>query len=184
MVFRVTESRLFASMRSLRDTRKLVYCAMLLAVQVVLGQLSSVQLGTAIRVSFGYLAVSATAVLLGPFPAMASAALADVLGYILKPVGEYFPGFTLSAALGGLIYGLMFFERKITIPRVLIAKLAINLVVNLLLNTLWLNLLYGDAFFAILPARALKNLIQYPVDVCLLYPVVLWCSKTKSKLRL
>lgn len=152
--------------------------------QVVLGQLASIQLGTSIRVSFGYLAVSATAVLLGPFPAMASAAFADILGYILKPVGEYFPGFTLSAALGGLIYGFAFFERRISIPRVLLAKLAINVLVNLLLNTLWLKLLYGNAFFAILPARALKNLIQYPVDVCLLYPIVLWCAKFRSKLRL
>ncbi len=43
---------------------------------------------------------------------------------------------------------------------------------NLALNTVWIHMLYGKAFMALLPGRALKNLLQYPVDVLLLYPVM------------
>ena len=74
--------------------------------------------------------------------------------------------------MSGAIYGAMLYDREVSLKRVLLTKLLIDVICNLLLNTLWLNLLYGKAFFAILPARALKNLLQYPVDVILLYPLL------------
>ena len=38
------------------------------------------------------------------------------------------------------------------------------LICNVILNTLCLQVLYGQAFMAILPMRALKNLIMWPID--------------------
>ncbi len=160
------------SLRGMRRLRALVTAAMLLAVQVLLGLVASIPVGPSIRISFGYLALGTTGALLGPVASMINGALADVLGSIIHPIGPYFPGFTLTGLVSGAIYGAMLYDRDVSLKRVLVTKLLIDVICNLLLNTIWLNMLYGKAFFAILPARALKNLLQYPVDVILLYPLL------------
>ena len=43
--------------------------------------------------------------------------------------------------------------------------------VNISLNTLFLTMLYGPSRLATLPLRALKNIIQLPVDCLLLHAV-------------
>ena len=42
---------------------------------------------------------------------------------------------------------------------------------NIVLGTYWLTLLNGKGFLAILPARAIKNLIQWPVDSLIFFLV-------------
>lgn len=167
-----TENAFIRSLRGMKTVRILATVAMLLAVQVILGLVAAIPLGNSIRISFGGLALSVTGALFGPVPAAINGALADILGSLIHPIGPYFPGFTLTGLLNGLIYGFVLYERRPTLKRVLLAKLLIDVICNLLLNTLWLDLLYGKAFFAILPARFLKNLLQYPVDVLMLYPIL------------
>lgn len=176
-------ARIADSAAELKNVRVLARCALLLAIQVVLGLIAAIPIGPSIRISFGYLAVASVGALFGPVPAMINGALADVLGSLIKPIGPYFPGFTLSAMLGGLVYGLCFYQYRICLKNVLLAKLIIDIAINLLLNTLWLDLLYGKAFMAILPARALKNLLQYPVDVALLYPLLIWLRRRFPEVR-
>ncbi len=146
--------------------------AMLLAIEVLLGMVASIPIGPNVRISFGYLSRAVVGMLFGPAAAAINGALSDILGSIIHPIGPYFPGFTLTGFVGGLIYGYMLYERRPSLSRVLLAKLLIDVACNLLLNTLWLDLLYGKAFWAILPARFFKNLLQYPVDVLLLYPLL------------
>ncbi len=160
------------SARELKRVRSLVMAAMLLAVQVVLGLVASIPVGPSIRISFGYLALSTAGALLGPAVAPVNGALADVIVFLIRPTGPYFPGFTITGLVSGLIYGLMLYQRDLTLTRLLATKLLIDVVCNLLLNTLWIHMLYGKAFLVLLPGRALKNLLQYPVDVLLLYPVM------------
>ena len=145
---------------------------MLLALQVVLGLVAAIPVGPSIRISFGYLALSSAGALLGPAVAPVNGALADVIVFLIRPTGPYFPGFTITGLVSGLIYGLMLYRRDVTLPRLLLTKLLIDVVCNLALNTLWIHMLYGKAFLTLLPGRVLKNLLQYPVDVLLLYPVM------------
>jgi len=63
--------------------------------------------------------------------------------------------------LAGVMYGCMYYKKKLTLPRVLATKFIVMLVCNVFLNTLCLTVLYGQAFMVILPARALKNLIMW-----------------------
>ena len=164
--------RFVSSARQFKNVRSLTKAGMLLAAQVLLGLIASIPVGPYIRISFGYLALCLTGAALGPAMAAANGALADVIGHLLKPTGPYIPGFTITGLVSGMIYGYMLYKRDISVKRVLLTKLAIDLVCNLLLNTLWLNIWYGKAFFAILPSRMLKNLVQYPVDVLLAYTLL------------
>ena len=158
------------SLTGLGKVRPLVLAATLLSIQVVLGLVAAIPIGDYIRISFGYIALSMTAALLGPAASMLNGALADVIGFIIHPTGPYFPGFTLTGVVSGAIYGYALYERPMTLRRIMLTKLVIDLFCNLILNTLWLYLLYGKGFWVRLPARALKNLLQYPVDVAILYP--------------
>ena len=61
----------------------------------------------ALRLSFGDLPLIISGITLGPVYGAFTGVLADLLGYPLNPLGAYFPGFTLSAALSGFLPGLM-----------------------------------------------------------------------------
>ena len=87
--------------------------------------------------------VAVAGILLGPLCAGVVGALADVLGAVLFPIGAYFPGFTLTAFLMGLCYGL-FLKGKQSFPRILGAVAVHQLVLSLLLNSLWISVLYGS----------------------------------------
>ena len=156
------------SLRQMKSLRAQVAIAMLIALQLALKQVASVQVSQSMRVSFDYLAHVMVSALFGPTAGVLSGAVTDVLGHFIKPTGAYFPGFTVSAMLNGAIYGLLFYREKPHWGRVLLAQGLICLIVNILLNTLWITMLYGSIYAVILPARALKNLIQFVPDVILL----------------
>lgn len=158
------------SFRELKDVRALAMTAMLLAIAVVLG-FYSLQVTEFIKIGFAFLANEMTGMLFGPAVGGILGAAADILKYLVRPTGAFFPGFTISGALSGVIYGLVLYRKPLTIRRVALANGLVTVFINLCLNTYWLTLLYGDAFLAILPARAGKQLILYPIYVALFYGV-------------
>ena len=68
--------------------------------------------------------------------------------------------------------------KNLTIKRVLAAKFIVMLTVNVLLNTLWLSMLYGKGIMVLLPARALKNLIMWPIDSIIFYSLTKLIEQT------
>ena len=107
------------------------------------------------------------------------AGIADIIKYLLKPTGPFFFGFTFNAILGAVIYGMMLYKKPISFKRILASKVVVAVVVNAFLNTYWLSILYGNAFFAILPLRLLKQIITVPLQALLLYTVVEVLEKAK-----
>jgi len=97
--------------------------------------------------------------------------LSDILCYIVRPTGAFFPGFTLSAILQGVIYGLIL-KKDQGLVRILIAQGLDTVLVSLILNPLWLMILYGNGFIAFFTARIIKVLIMFPINVVLLAVVI------------
>lgn len=158
-----------SSLRALRRTRTLTTAGILLAIQMVLSSYGTIEVTDSLKISLAHLALAPTAVFFGPVVAAMQGALSDILGFMLKPSGPYFPGFTLSAMLLGLVYGLALYKTERRLWQIVAARLAVMLLINIALNTLFLTMLYGPSRLATLPVRALKNLIQFPVDCFLLY---------------
>ena len=69
----------------------------------------------------------------------------------------------------GVIYGCFFYKKPLSLVRVFVAELTVSIICNMLLGTLWLQIMYGKAFFAIRPARVIKNLAMWPVNSLLFY---------------
>ena len=65
----------------------------------------------------------------------------------------------------------MLYRQNVTYWRALLAKGLVNLIGNVLLNTIWLSMLYGDAFTALLPLRLLKNAALCPLEALMLFVV-------------
>lgn len=162
---------LFAdSIHELRDLRTLAVTAMLLAIAVVLG-FYTLQLTDYIKIGFAYIVNEMTGMLFGPAVGGIMGGLSDLLKYLVKPTGPFFPGFTISGFCGGIIYGIVLYKKPLNVKRVALANFLVMVFVNILLNTYWLTLLYGDAFLALLPARILKQAIMLPIEVALFYTV-------------
>ena len=77
------------------------------------------------------------------------------------------PGFAINEFLTGFIYGCFFYKKKITLPRVIVARAMITIFINLILTSLWLNIMYQSPLFTMI--RLIKNIVMFPVDVAILY---------------
>ena len=152
-------------------TRRLVLSAMLLAIATIMGFLK-VPVNQFIEFRFAFLPISCAGYLFGPGVGAAVGALSDILGYLVKPTGPYFPGFTFSSAVTGVIYGLWLHKRRLSFPRALGAQATQAALISFLLNPLWLCLLYGRGFVAVLAARAVKTLVMLPIEAAILYAVL------------
>ena len=104
-------------------------------------------------------------------------ALADIIKYLLKPTGAFFPGFTLNEILTGLIYGIIFYRKDVKLSRVIIARIVVTVGINLTLTPLWLSFMYGNAYKFMVPARLIKNLVMLPIDIFILYTLLKFTDK-------
>ena len=158
--------------------------AMMTALAVVLERILAVNTQF-IKVGFSFAPIVMIAFLFGPIYATLTAGLADLIGALLIPTGTYFPGFTVTAALVGLCYGLFLyraFEKKRRFLRILIPVLINNLVFGLAINTLLISLYFSDKGFW--PLFLLRLSTQYafliPVNLILI-PVLMRVSSELSK---
>ncbi|MBQ8970579.1 MAG: folate family ECF transporter S component [Lachnospiraceae bacterium] len=134
----------------------------LIAIEIVLSRFLSINAWN-LRIGFSFVPIAIAGMLLGPLPAGIVAAVADVLGAILFPTGPFFPGFTLTAFLTGVIWGI-FLYRKQTPLRILFAVLINQLILSFLLNSLWISVLYGSPFMPLLATRIIQTAILIPVQ--------------------
>ena len=163
------------SAAELKKLRSLTGIAMLVALNVALS-FATIPIGSTMKISISFLAIAIMGMLYGPVAAGMGAALGDILSYLLTPgnsMGAYFFGFTLTAFLGGIVYGIAFYSCKVSGPRVIIAKAAVNLLLNLLLNTFWIFILYGKAVGIVeIFSRIFKNLLMLPLEIAALFIIL------------
>ena len=141
--------------------------AFLIAMEIILTRFCSIQTPI-VRIGFGFLPVSMMGILYGPLWAGIGYAAGDLLGMLIFPSGAYFPGFTLTAFLTGLVFGALLKGRKITWKSVLPASLIIIIGCNLCLDTVWLSILMGEGYLVLLPARIIKCAIMLPIHLTLI----------------
>ena len=151
-------------------TEILVVTGFMIALSVVLSKLISINISF-LRVGFGFLPIAVLAIMYGPVIAAIGYGVADLLGAWLLPTGTFFPGFTVSAVLTGLIFGWVLYKKEVTFVRALIASAIVCLAVNLLLNTWWLTFLIGKGFKVLLASRAVKEIVAIPVMAVLIVAI-------------
>ena len=166
------------SAKELKSAHVLTVCAMFAALGIILGTVGSINIGPFLRISFSSIPNQFVDMLFGPVTGGIFSGALDIVNYLLKPTGPFYFGFTFNVILAGVIFGCFFYKKPITFWRVLAAQGLVALIVNVILNTLWMQVIYGQAFMAILPMRLLKNLIMWPVNSTIFFLVEQALEKT------
>ncbi len=181
------KKRFISSKNELRSTRTLVVLAMMMALSIII---SSFKIRTpAFTISFGPLVKMYVGLLFGPVTGALYGFTLDILQFFIQNTGyAFFPGYTFTETLGVFFYGIFFYKKRFSIQRVFIAKLVVVIICNIILGTLWKAMMSGEAviqlFFYYLPVRAIKNLVQWPVDSIIFYFIASAMIKTGIHNRL
>ena len=149
------------------NTQRLVLLAFFIALEVILTRFCSINTDF-IRIGFGFLPVAMVGIMFGPLWAGAAYAIGDVLGMLIFPSGQFFPGFTVSAFLVGIIFGLFLHKKQPSYKNIILPVLIVCMGVNLFLDTFWLSILYGQAYLVLFPVRIIKCAIMVPIQLILI----------------
>ena len=140
-----------------KNIRVLAFAGMVTALAIILESFPIYLLGQSLKIYFSFVVVSLGCACYGPLVGMGVGAVIDTLGYLI------------TAMLSGLIYGVMLYQRKPTIPRLIVTRLLINYGSNVLLGSVWKAMLYGKGYLYYLSTGMVKNTIMIPIEVALMW---------------
>ncbi|MGM9626215.1 MAG: folate family ECF transporter S component, partial [Eubacteriales bacterium] len=151
----------------LRSTRILTTTALLCALCALVDMFFIPIGGAFLRVYFSFIIAGLLCMISGPVLAVPAGFLVDTLSYFCSggdPNG-YFPGYALSAMCSFLLYALFFYRAELSLSRIFIGRLSVNVCVNVLLGSIWKHMLYGKAYIVYFISGSIKNLAMLPLEV-------------------
>jgi len=167
------------------NIRIIVFAALLAAISVALkifgipvtilgGLIKDINLSPTIVIYSG--------MILGPVVGGVVGAATDLLAFLIRPLGGYFPLFTVTNALMGIIPGLFFLKqkRKYSFVKILLVTLLTQTICSFLLNTLTLILLGMPSELAWF--RAISTYILAPVYASLIYLLVRYSRVMRQRM--
>ena len=164
------------SLATFKNVKSLVSIALLLAL-VMISKFLWIPSGFSdLGIGFGYLFLAIACMMYGPVPSLVIGALSDVIGYLVKPDGAFFIGYTFQAMLACFTYGMLFYKTHITFSRVLLARVIVNLVCNVIIGSLCRAFIYSldrEALMTYMLTLSLPKNIVYLLPQSLLLFFVL-----------
>lgn len=165
--------------RSFGNTHMLVFAALIVALRVAV-KMARIPLAAGLSVSLDCYVNSLGSLVYGPLMGLAVGAVSDTIGCILAPSGPYFFPFVLVEMSSSFLFGLFFWQRELSLPRILTAKFTVNAVCNIFLTSLFVKwsylVFYGaekaQGYALINAARIVKNLVLFPVEAVLIAVVI------------
>ena len=153
-------------------SKKIILSALLLATFIVLDRLVTINTQI-LAINLSLLPIMVAAIILGPKYSTLIAILGDLIGSILWPFGSYFIGFTVTSGITGLIFGIILYQnpnekKKNFIIRAVISNVLVYVVVNIILNSLCLHVMYKKAFMYYLGVRIFVQTIMLPIYIVLI----------------
>ena len=153
------------------NVRKLVYLSFFIALNVVLVRLFSFQTPVS-RMDFGFIPISLSGAMFGPFWGGVAGGLSDVLGMLFNSKGmAFFFGWTLNAILHGVFYGFFLYKKKKTVLRIFLCVVIKGILVDLILGSIWGAIFRGGMHFIgfVLWERFIVFLLKAPMEIILGY---------------
>ncbi len=152
------------------NARLLSTSALLLALDVILYKIA---IGPAyFQVTFGFLSMALMGYLYGPIWAGLLETLSNTLNFTIFGSGTFQVAFLITAFLGGFINGLFLYHKKINLLSVIAAQLLIMIPVSLFINSWLMSVLFGADFKVIFLGRVIRNMIQIPIQITVVYSFI------------
>lgn len=160
---------------TITKTKKLILSAMFLSILLVLSRFLSIKTSFLV-ISFSFIPIMLCSIYLGPKYSLTVAALGDLIGALVFPFGAYFPGFTITAGLMGFIYGIFLYKNpnkkikdKTFILKLILSSLIVLIGVKVIIESAFLNIMYGKAYIAVVLTRITTQVIALPIQVVTIY---------------
>ena len=153
-----------------RDTRMLVFAALILALRIALKPLNIPIFGD-LKEGLGFIVNAFGSMIYGPVVGLLSGALSDTLGYLLFPSGVYFPAYMITEMAGNFVFALFLYRAEITVPRLLACRFTICLAVNVILAYpihAWYYAVVLGKDYNIAMIRVVKNIALFPIETVIL----------------
>ena len=157
------------------STKKIAISAMLIAFDVIFTRVLALNMPLT-KIGLGFAAVMVCGMLYGPGWAALCAGLGDLVGSLLFPTGAYFPGFTVTDAIGGAILGAALYKKRLKLSGCILTALVNGLVVSLILNTTMISLVFGPP----LGPLFLTRLGQFGVMLCVQTLVLFFLERSDT----
>lgn len=162
-----------------RDIKMLAIAAVMTALSIAVKAFDITLIPPqALIISFACYFHALGAFIYGPVLALFSGAISDTLGAVFFSKGDYFLPYIIPEMLSCFIYAVFLWEReKITVSRILLARFTVNIICNIILNSIimkWQFILYGgEKYTALLTGtRVAKNLIVFPFEGLLMAIII------------
>lgn len=173
----------------LSTAKDICVLALLIAITVLLGIYCTVRIGAGIKVSFKFISVFVTAALFGPLWGGVVGAIADVIAFVINPVGGVFmPQITMVEFLHGFVYGLFFFNMGTwqgfkTMVKVICCVIFQIAVLNLGLTTYFLVPLMKMSFNNLLVMRSVSGVVSMAIQLVVLAFMSKYISVFRKSLK-
>lgn len=154
--------------------KKILFISFMIAATIVLTRFLSIRTPI-LTISFSFVPIIFTSIILGYKHSILVSVVADIIGALLFPNGAFFIGYTISALLTGLIYGLLlhnkkeFILNKKFIIKLIISIFLVSFLVNGVLNTIWILITVNDPSKIVVSIRIIKQLIMIPIIFIVTY---------------
>ena len=173
----------------LKTVKDLCSLGVLIAIAVVLAVYGTVRVGSAIKISFKFIPVFITAAVFGPIWGGTVGALADILAYIVSPVGGAFlPQITMIEFMYGFTYGLFFFNMNRwdgykSMIKIIICVIFQITVLNLWMTTKMLTPIMHMSFNNLLVMRAVSGVINMAIQLIVISIMSKYISSFRKTLK-
>lgn len=150
------------------NIKKILLTSLFIAATIILARFLSFKTPI-LTIGFSFIPIMLSGIILGPKYSTFIAVVADVIGALLFPFGTFFIGYTITSLLTGLTYGLFLYNKKEFkinkkfIIKLIISTLIVCLLLNGVLNTIWILMTISDPSKIIVTTRVIKQLIMIPV---------------------
>ena len=157
----------------LKDIHMLVFAALLIALKLVMKQFA-IPITPFLKINVSFFVTALGAMVYGPVMACLCGFITDVLGYLIRPDGIFFPPYMITEAAGGVVFALYLYRARTTTLRVMLSRFTISLGVNVILQTpihMWYYALFmnGKQYtLAMAVPGMIKNILMFPIEAVLL----------------
>lgn len=154
------------------NTKRLCFMGIMVALKIVLERVLSISMGDYLRISFSFIPVAVTGMMMGPVASTLVATVADLLGTLISGQAP-FPPLTVVAALTGCFYGLFFYRKTVTLLRAAMCFIPVQFLCSLVLNSaclVWMGIIPSapEAFWIKMTPRIIRAVVQYPINVAIM----------------
>jgi len=171
-----------------KSVRTIALTAVLVALTIIGNGLTKIVVMQGLEIRFGFIFLSVIAFFFCPAVTFAAGFITSMLTFLLFPAGFPFdPRFDLNAGLEGALYAVFLFRKNYKSEYFIIwivsAKIAVNLICNIFINTYLFRGYFGSLAEVITVSRVFKNIVLMPGEIIVMLIAIKYIAGSAYKYK-